>query len=163
MGKQFLKNGQVSLVNGGYLTSNDGKSVGHTEFVAAQKSAEYVITFAELAKGKDFVGKKADSLEDLKSQVASALATKERTFVTKPTEVTKPLTKQLADEAMAFMNFQKEGSKVDKINGFLQQFNVLAEFEEHGLFWDEQIVKLNKIYTLQEVVDATTSVIDLLK
>jgi len=73
------------------------------------------------------------------------------------------LTKKLADEAMAFMTFQENSTKVDKVNSFLQQFSVLAEFEEFGLFFSEDIVKLNRIYTMDEVIEAVTEVIDLLK
>ncbi len=163
MGKQFLKSADIQLLNGGYLSNKEGQPVNNEQFVKAQKHAEYVVTFATLAKGKDFTGKKADSLSDLEAEVKALLATKQKTFVSKPTEVKKPLTAQLAEEAMAFMTFQENSGKVDKINSFLQQFEVLDEFFEFGLFFESDIVKLNKIYTMKEVVDAVTEVIDLLK
>ena len=99
----------------------------------------------------------------LEAEVKALLATKQKTFVSKPTEVKKPLTAQLAEEAMAFMTFQENSGKVDKINSFLQQFEVISEFEEFGLFFESDIVKLNKIYTMKEIVDAVTETIDLLK
>ena len=102
-------------------------------------------------------------LSDLEAEVKALLATKQKTFVSKPTEVKKPLTAQLAEEAMAFMTFQENSGKVDKINSFLQQFEVISEFEEFGLFFESDIVKLNKIYTMKEIVDAVTETIDLLK
>ena len=163
MGKQFLKNGEVVLVNGGYLSTTDGKPVFNQEFVNAQKHAEYVITFAELAKGKDFVGKKASSLSELEAEVRKALTAKQKTFVSKPTPVEKTLTRQLADEALAFMTFEENSGKVDKINNFLQAFTALDEFQEFGLFFEDGIVKLNKLYTMAEVTTAVTEVIDLLK
>lgn len=163
MAKQFLKNGQVKLVNGGYLSNDTDTPVFNAEFVKAQQHAEYIVTFAELAKGKDFVGKKADSLVDLEKEVANALTAKKKVFVAKPTAIEKTLTKQLAAEAMAFMNFEETSSKVDKVNNFLQQFAVLDEFETYGLFFTEDIVKLNKLYTMSEVVTAVQEVIDLLK
>jgi len=163
MGKQFLKNGEVELVNGGYLSNKEGKPVFNQEFVNAQKHAEYVVTFAELAKGKDFVGKKADCLSQLEAEVRKALTAKQKTFVSKPTPVEKTLTKQLAQEALAFMTFEENSGKVDKINSFLQSFVVLDEYETYGLFFEENIVKLNKIYTMVEVTAAVTEVIDLLK
>lgn len=163
MNKQFLKAGQVSLVNGGYLVATDGqKPVSNTAFEVAQRHAEYVVTFAKLAKGKNFVGKKADSLQDLENEVRTALAAKKRTFVEKPTLVAGTLTTQLKEEALSFMNFQENLNKAEKINEFLQQFEVIAEFQEFGLFFDENIVKLNKIYTMEEIVESVTSVIDLL-
>lgn len=161
--KQFLKKGQVVLVNGGYLSNDKEAPINNDAFVKAQKHAEYIITFAEMAKGKDFKGKQADSLEELKAAVTKSLADKDVAFVEKPTEVTKKLSKQLADEAMAFVKYQGEATKVEKINKFLQDFVILKDFEDYGLFFEDGIVKLNKIYTLAEVVTAVQSTIDLIK
>lgn len=163
MGKQFLKNGQVVLMNGGYVSNEEGKPVFNQDFVNAQKHAEYVVTFAGLAKGKNFKGVKADSLSDLETEVRKSIAAKQKVFVTKPVEVTRTLTEQLKVEAMSFMDFQENSSKIDKINNFLQAFTVLDEFETYGLFFEENIVKLNKLYTMKEVTDSVTEVIDLLE
>jgi len=164
--KKFLKSSEIALVNGGYLAikgTTEMTPVTNDAFVKAQQHAEYIITFAKLAKGKDFKGKKADSLADLESAVRAELATKDREFVAKPKKVVKKLSQQLADEAMAFMSFEKDTTKVEKVNAFLQQFNVLAEFEEFGLFFEDGIVKLNNIYSMKEIVEAVESTIDLLK
>ena len=162
MGKQFLKKGQVVLVSGGYVTNGDTQQpVFNQDFVNVQKHAEYVVTFATLAKGKNFKGVKADSLEELKAEVNKSLASKATEYVTKPTAATQTLTEQLKAEALNFMNFQETSSKVDKINNFLQQFNVLKDYEDFGLFFEDGITKLNNLYTLQQVVDAVTEVIDL--
>lgn len=161
--KQFLNSESVQLINGGYLSNKEGAPVYNAAFVAAQKHAEYIVTFAEKAKGKDFTGKEADSLADLENEVRAALAEKATKFVTGPSQPEKKLTEQLAEEAKSFMTFQKESSKTDKINEFLQQFAVLAEFEEFGLFFEDEIVKLNKIYTMKEVIASVEAVIDLLK
>ena len=63
---------------------------------------------------------------------------------------------------MAFMKFTESSSKVEKINSFLQQFAILNEFENYGLFFEEDIVKLNKIYTMAAVIAAVTETIELL-
>lgn len=160
--KTFLKSDQVQLINGGYLSSNEGKPVNNADFVQAQKRAEYVCTFAKLAKGKTFKASKVDSLEALKAEVAAELATKDTTYVDVPEKFVKELSNQLADEAKKFMENQDEISKVEKINSFLQEFNVLNEFEEFGLFFEDGIVKLNKIYSLEEVVNAVKETIDIL-
>ncbi len=83
-------------------------------------------------------------------------------YVKGPKAVSKPTHKLLEDEALAFINFGKETSKVDKVNTFLSSFNIINEFEEHGLFFDQGIVKMNKIYTMKQIIDAVTEVIDLL-
>lgn len=161
--KKFLKKSEVKLVNGGYLSTLEESPVTNDAFVKAQQHAEYIITFAKLAKEKDFIGKKADSLSELSKQVREELAKKDVKYVETPKKVVKKLTNQLADEAMAFMNFEKETSKAEKINLFLQQFNVLHEFEEFGLFFEDGIVKLNKIYTMLEIIEAVKETINLLK
>jgi hypothetical protein len=162
--KKFVKNTELVLVNGGYLSLNaeGNPPVTNEAFIAAQKRAEYICTFAKLAKGKDFKGKKADSLDELKSKVAAELATKDTVFVKAPKKVDKPMTQKLADEAMAFMKYEDSLGKNEKINKFLQEFNILNEFEEFGLFFEDGIVKLNKIYSLKEVVEAVKSTVDLL-
>ena len=164
MTKQFLTSTEVFVVKG-YL-SKDAKKVDpirNQKFIDAQKHAEYVITFAEKAKGKDFVGKKADSLEALKAEVAKALSTTDTTYLKAPEAPAQTIQSKLAKEAMAFVDYGKTVEKTEKVNEFLQQFNVLNEFSEVGLFFEQEIVKLNKIYTIDEVVKAVESVIDLLE
>jgi hypothetical protein len=163
MNKEFLTSSEVFVVKG-YLSSNVKKvaPIFNKAFVDAQKHAEYVITFADKAKGKDFVGKKADSIEDLRAEVQKVLSKSATEYVKAPEKIEKSLHKQLADEALSFINYDKQLNKVDKVNKFLQQFNSLNEFEEVGLFFEQDIVKLNKIYSISEVVSAVESVIDLL-
>ena len=161
--KEFLKKDQVRLVNGGYLSNGDEKPRFNSEFVAAQQHAEYINTFAKMAKDKDFKGKQADSVTDLKAEVTNLLnASKAIPFVDAPKDIKRPTTTKLADEAMAFMKFTESSSKVEKINSFLQQFAILNEFENYGLFFEEDIVKLNKIYTMAAVIAAVTETIELL-
>lgn len=161
--KQFLKSSAVQLVNGGYLSNGEGAPVFNAEFVNAQKHAEYIVKFAELAKGKIFKDVKGASLAELENQVRKALQADAPTFVALPKEPKKTITSQLAGEAMEFIKFQSSNSKAEKTNEFLQQFLVISEFEEFGLFFEEDIVKLNKIFTMKEIITAVEQVIDLLK
>ena len=161
--KQFLKKGELQLVNGGYLSNKKEQPVNNYNFVHVQGTAEYIITFANLAKDKDFKGKKADSISEVRAEAMKIVdSSRAVEFVSKPKEVKQPTTDKLANEAMAFMDFEKDSFRVDKINKFLQQFAILKEFEDFGLFFEEDIVKLNKIYTLEEVVSAVNETIDLL-
>lgn len=161
--KQFIKKEGLQLLNGGYLSNMEGNPVYNEGFVTLQKHAEYICTFAELAKTKDFVGKKADSLEALRKEVNDKLYSKEKiVFVDSPKKIKRKITDELSKEALAFINYQKDVSKVDKINNFLQQFSLLKEFEDFGLFFTDDIVKLNKIYTIEEITNAVKETIDLL-
>ena len=160
--KKFLKAADLQLVNGGYLSNKEEAPVTNEAFVAAQKHAEYVITFAKMAKGKTFTAKKVDSIEDLKASVTAALATKKTKFVAVPKKPGMKTTDTLAKEAMAFLDYGKDVSKAEKVNAFLEQFEILKEFQDFGLFFEDGIVKLNKIYTIDEVVSAVESTIDIL-
>ena len=161
--KTFLKNGEVELINGGYLSDKDGKPVNHEGFVTAQKHAEYIIAFAKAAKGKNFKASKVDSIDAVKAEVLAAISKTEIVkYVEGPSKVARPTTDKLAKEALAFMDFGAETTKVDKINKFLVAFNDLNEFETHGLFFDQGIVKLNGLYTMKQVVAAVSETIDLL-
>lgn len=163
MTKVFLTSDQLE-VKSGYLSVKGDKMapVTNEAFIAAQKHAEYIITFAEKAKGKDFKGKCADSLSSLKADVIKELASKTKKFVNDPEKPKQVTTEKLTNEALAFIGFAEESTKTDKINKFLAQFEIIDEFEEIGLFFNSEIVKINKIYTMKEIIEAVKSVIDLL-
>lgn len=164
MSKIFVKNGELTLVNGGYLTFGDKQTPVYNEnFVAIQKHAEWVVTFAEKAKGKDFVGKKADSIADVKAEVLKTLSNSDVEYVKAPKKVVTDLTDKLQAEALDFCKYHSELSKTEKINKFLQQFNIIQEYQEFGLYFEENICKLNKIYTIDEVVKAVKQVIDIIE
>jgi hypothetical protein len=161
--KQFLKKDELQLVNGGYLSTKDDKPVGNIQFVTAQRNAEYIMTFAKLAKDKNFKEVKIDSIGALKQEVIDFLdKSKPTKFVESPKEVKRPTTDKLASEALAFMDFQVGSNKTDKINNFLQQFTILSDFEEFGLFFEDEVVKLNELYTMKQIIEAVTETIDLL-
>jgi len=162
--KTFLNSKSVVLVNGGFLSNKEGNlPVDNAEFVEAQQSAEYVITFAKMAKGKDFVGTKAASLEDFKTEVFDALySDKAVEYVKAGKAPVSKITDTLKSEAMAFLDFKKDEGATEQINEFLQKFNILRDFEAHGLFFDQGIVKLNKIYTVAEITVAVKAVIALI-
>lgn len=162
MTKVFLKKGEVKLINGGYVVDGNDNPVTNVAFIEAQKQAEYVVTFAKLAKGKTFTDKKGYSLETLKQDVNNALASKQKEFVAAPKKPANTMTKKLADEAMAFVSYDKDVNNAAKVNKFLAKFNIIDEFEEFGLFFDQDIVKLNNIYTMEEIVSAVNSTIELL-
>ena len=163
MSKIFVKKNDLNLINGGYvITGKNETPVYNEQFITVQKHAEWVVTFAEKAKGKDFVGKAPDSIESVKEEVRKALSSKGVEYIKAPKKVKQDLTEKLQEEALAFIKYQGESSKTEKINKFLQQFNIIQEFEEFGLYFEEDICKLNKIYTIEEIVAAVTAVIDII-
>ena len=162
MKKIFVKSSELQLVNGGYVVAGKTQTpVFNVNFIEAQKRAERVVLFAEKAKGKDFIGKTADNIEDVVKEVDKVLSKSDVKYLAEPKEVKLALTSKLKEEALAFIGHLEETSKVEKINKFLQQFNVIQEFEEFGLYFEEDICKLNKIYTIKEIVEAVEEVINL--
>lgn len=158
--KNFLK--EVKLINNGYLVNTNDEPVTHAEFEKAQHLAEYVCTFSEMSVNKNFKSTKADSLSDFADEVRAKIANNApRVYLDKKDVSTGELTSKLAEEAMNFMKNMKENDKIGKINDFMQQFNVLVELEEFGLLFESGVTKLNKIYTIAEIKEAVTKVIDL--
>lgn len=163
MSKQFLTVEEVAVVKGYLSASKESvKPINNYEFIRAQQSAEYIITFAEKAKSKNFEGVKPDSLDDLRREVIATLSTKATQFVTIPKKLETPLNAKLTKEALDFINNQTEIANMTQINDFLQQFEVINEFETIGLFFEDGIVKINRIYTMKEIIAAVTSCYKLL-
>lgn len=163
MTDQFLELGQVEIKKGYLSVKGEKMSPVYNEaFEAEQAHAEYIITFAKMAKGKNFKTVEADDLSAFRKEVIDALGTKDKKFVASPKVVKRPTTEALKTEALDFIKFQEESVKVDKINEFLTRFNTIDEFEETGLFFEPGKCKLNKIYTMKEITKAVTEVIDLL-
>jgi hypothetical protein len=152
----FLKKEDLVLLNGGYLTRKEtGEPVFNEEFVALQKRMEYIITFNEIASKKDFKGKKPDLLEEVEAETLAFLRkNNEVEFISIPKKPTSKLQDSLAAEAMAFMNFTDESAKIKEINKFLKEFIIIKDFEDFGLFFEEGVVKLNRIYTLKELINS---------
>ena len=161
---KFVKQKELQLLNGGYVSDKDGNPISNSDFIHAQRRAEYVVTFAKLAKGKNFTKTKVDSIKELTAEVMDAISKKnEISFVDAPKKPKLTTKTKLAEEALAFVKYGEDVEKVSQINEFLSEFEILKDFEDHGLFFDEGVVKLNKVYTLKEVVDAVTETIDIIK
>jgi hypothetical protein len=163
MSKVFVTKENLAIKGVYLVETTTGKPVFHQEFVTAQRRAEYIITFAKLAKGKDFVGKQADSLETLKAEVLNILGNKITSYVKEPKAIKLELHDQLKSEALNFVAYQEKKHNSTKVNEFLQEFNIIKKFEDLGLYFDEsEIVELNKIYTIDEIVKSVESIIELL-
>ena len=147
--RKFLKKEDLQLVNGGYVSDKQQNPVYNKQFYEAQLHADYVVNFAKLAKGKNFTGIAPDSIEKVREEVSALLQNNKTINFVKKQEVTEmPLTLQLKSEALNFIKSEESNAKVKQINNYLQQFAIIKEFEDFGLFFDDEICKLNKIYEL---------------
>jgi len=156
---RFLKKDELALINGGYLVTGETQTpVNHTEFVKLQLEAHYLVNLANTVRATDFEVKEPVTFESVVQKVKAKLADETRTFVAKPTAPERKITDDLAKEALNWLDFKKGESKTDKINRIMQKFNVIAEFEEFGLYFTEDnIVKLTELYSLAQIVEAITT------
>ena len=149
---QFLKSNEVQLINGGHLSSNTEQAVYNKEFIDCQKRAEYLATLCKHLKGKDFVGKKPDKLKDVRESVSRELDSKKIVeYLTPQKSVQSPTTDKLKKEALNFIKYTQKNENIEEINLLMQEFNVVKDFEEYGLYFEEGLVRLNKIYSIEEI------------
>jgi hypothetical protein len=152
---KFLKQSEIELMNGGYLSASDGSPISHTTFVEAQQKAHYLVSLANNVQNKTFKAAKVDSFQDCVTQVMNEINSAEGVkYESSPVKPEMPLKNKLAEEALSWINFNQNSSATERINQSMQQFNVLNDFEQFGLFFSEGIVKLTKIYTIAEILEA---------
>jgi hypothetical protein len=153
---EFLTNQNLSLNKAGYLVSTESKKpVTHVEFVNQQKAAHYLVTLSNAIKDKTFVVGKADSYDAIKAEVLRSI--NEATVVqyaTAPAEPTSALLDELVKYATDFDSYHDTKVSVSKINEFMNQFNKINDVEQVGDYFSEGLVKLNKIYTIEEILAA---------
>ena len=163
--KEFLSSKEVVVANGGYLFNTatpKAQPVTNEAFVVAQQQAEFVIKFAEMAKGKNFKTVKGVDLSAFTLSVYNSLQEKDAEYVSVPEPKKGKTQVALAKEALQYITDTEGKTTAIKVNAYLQQFNVLRDFEQFGLFFESGISKINKIYTIKEITQAVTDVIDLL-
>ena len=157
---KFLKKSEITLVNGGYLSaSKDDSPVSHDGFVQAQNKAHYLVTLAANLVGKNFKAAKIDNFNDVVTATVNAINSANVVkYASDPSKPETPLKNQLAEEAMAWINFDKTSTVANQVNQAMQEFNILKDFEDNGLFFSEGIVRLNRIYTVAEILAAVEAI-----
>lgn len=156
---KFLKKGELAVVNGGYLVEKGTEfPMFHKDFVKLQQEAHYLVNLANTVRATDFEVKEPVTFESVVARVKNKLNDESRQFVGKPEAPARKITDTLAKEALGWMSFKKDESKAEKINRIMQKFNTLAEFEEFGLYFSfDNIVKLKELYSLEQIIEAITT------
>lgn len=156
---KFLKNNELALVNGGYLVEGATQvPVNHEEFVTLQKDAHYLVNLANTVRATNFEVKEAITFDQVVKTVTEKLNDEKRTYVTAPEAAKTPTLDKLQKEALAWLGSKQDEGKAEKLNRIMQKFNVIAEFEEFGLYFStDKIVKLQALYTLEQIVEAVTT------
>lgn len=160
---EFLKTKQLELNAANYLVSKESKKpVNHTAFVMQQRTAEYIVKLADAIQGKTFKAGKLDDLEAIKRAVKASMTNDTRSYVEAPTKPTSKVNDEMVEFALNFAKFEDEKGKVAQINEFLNQFNAILDIETVGDYFSEGVVKLAKIYTVDEIKAAVISNIEVL-
>jgi len=158
----FLKLNELTLNPAGYLIATEtNKPVNHIDFVEQQKRAHYVCLLAAAIKDKNFKPCKVDDLESIAKQVQVDIDSINVTnYVTAPEKPTSKVQEELVQFALDYASYGDKKDQADKINTFMQTFNAINGVEEVGDYFSEGLVKLNKIYTISEILEAVTINID---
>ena len=155
---KFIKKSELQLINGGYLANKSNEPVMHENFLFEQERAHYVVSLAAAIKDKDFKGKKADNLQDIINKVTDTIYKEaSKKYVETPKAPALKTRDAMTKEALTWVKHKDEVELIDAVNEEMQQFNTISDFEEFGLYFEEGLVKLTKIYTIKEIVDAVTA------
>jgi hypothetical protein len=150
----FLSKSDITL-NNGYLVAKGTEKIipiDNFGFVNAQKSAYELDVLVQTLKEKDFVGRPADSfLSAVEEANVKAKEAFQTTYTVKIDKPVNKLSEQLKEEALNQMKYQTEIETAKKLNQQMQRYCTISQFEEIGLHFKEQVVKLPKIYTIEEI------------
>lgn len=152
---EFLKSNELKLNAAGYLVSTvSTKPVNHEAFVNQQKKAEYFVKLADAIKDKNFTAGKVDNLAAIKAEVLASLQQGKRSYVATPVEPKNNIVEELAAFALKFDSYHDEVATVEQINTLMNEFNTIQDVETVGDYFTEGVVKLNHIYTIEDILAA---------
>ena len=161
---EFLTAKQLELNAAGYLISKDSKKpVNHVDFVKQQKSAEYIVKFAEAIKDKNFTASKVDNLQAIKASVIAAINDTAKSYVSAPSKPTSKIQDELVKYALDFVNYEDSKVETSKMNEIMNEFNKIDDVESVGDYFTEGVVKLNAIYSIKQILAAVKITADKLK
>lgn len=161
---EFLTAKQLELNAAGYLISKDSKKpVNHVDYVKQQKSAEYIVKFAEAIKDKNFTASKVDNLQAIKASVIAAINDTAKSYVSAPSKPTSKVQDELVKYALDFVNYEDSKVETSKMNEIMNEFNKIDDVESVGDYFTEGVVKLNAIYSIKQILAAVKITADKLK
>ena len=162
---EFLTSKELGLNPAGYLISTTSKKpVSHAKFEAEQRAAEYIVKLAEATVGKSFKAAKVDSFAEISMQVQKAIQeTTKTTYVEVPAKPKSALVDELVNFAMSFEGYNEDKQVAEKINQVMQEYNTIYAIENIGDYFSEGLVKLSKIYAIEEILAAVKQIASIAK
>ena len=159
---QFLTQSELSLNKAGYLIGKKDMPVSNDGYVAAQNKAHFIVSLASAIKGKNFKTGKVDNLQSIIAEVQKSINNTNQVYGTAPVKPTSSVNDEMVKFALDFDKFKGEEAKYSQLQEFMNQFNAINDVESVGSYFQEAIVKLNKLYTIAEIMEAVQSNIDTL-
>lgn len=161
---EFLKLVDVKLNEAGYLVSvKTDKPVNNEAFVNAQNEAHLFVSIANACKGKVFKASEtvsvfSDIVEKVKNNISTEAVYEYETAPKKPALY---ISDKIAAEGVAFAEFEGKQSKAAKINKLLAQFEAIRKTEQVGEYFEEGVVNLKKLYSIDDLVTAAKIIVDI--
>ena len=160
---EFLKLVDVKLNAAGYLVSTQtDKPVNNEAFVKAQNEAHLFVSIANECKGKKFKADAVSVFTGIVDKVKKSLS--EETVYEYETAPKKPaltISDKIAAEGVAFAEFEGKQSKASKVNKLLAQFEAIRKTEQVGEYFEEGVVNLKKLYSIDDLVTAARIIVDI--
>ena len=153
---EFLTSKELDLNPAGYLVSKStNKPVKHGMYAAAQDRAHYLVELSKAVQGKSFKVGKVDCLRTIEASVRAKInAAAVINYVPTPTKPVSAVNDELVQFALDFASYETLKSDSEKINTIMNTFNVINAVETTGDYFEEALVKLNKIYSIAEIQSA---------
>ena len=160
---EFLKLVDVKLNEAGYLVSvKTDKPVNNEAFVNAQNEAHLFVSIANECKGKKFKAAEVSVFASIVDKVKKSLSEEAiYEYETAPKKPDLSIADKIAAEGVAFAEFEGKQSKASKVNKLLAQFEAIRKTEQVGEYFEEGVVNLKKLYSIDDLVTAARIIVDI--
>mgnify|MGYP001570501266 FL=1 len=160
---EFLKLVDVKLNEAGYLVSTQThKPVNNEAFVRAQNEAHLFVSIAKECKGKKFKADEVSVFANIVDKVKKSLSEEAiYEYETTPKKPDLSISDKIAAEGVAFAEFEGKQSKASKVNKLLAQFEAIRKTEQVGEYFEEGVVNLKKLYSIDDLVTAARIIVDI--
>ena len=99
-----------------------------------------------------------DSLDAIMTEVRNSISASTKvSYISSPTKPTSSVNEEMVNFALNFAKYEDEKIQAEKLNEIMQQFNKINDLEKIGDFFQEGLVKLNKVYSIAEIQEAVVS------
>ena len=160
---EFLKLVDVKLNEAGYLVSvKTDKPVKNEAFVRAQNEAHLFVSIANECKGKKFKAAEVSVFASIVDKVKKSLSEEAiYEYETAPKKPDLSIADKIAAEGVAFAEFEGKQSKASKVNKLLAQFEAIRKTKQVGEYFEEGVVNLKKLYSIDDLVTAARIIVDI--